>query len=337
MPLNNKKITVIIPTYNKFDCIKFLLENSIAKYCGNLFLFEIHDSSDDSRVAEIVELYLKNYPLCYYNYSAEMNGDVKTMTAIRNAQSEYVYLMGDGLVPDFNELEKFLIDYDYEKYLVIGIRSAYDFKRSVKKAILGKSELDKPAVYDDKAKFCKQCFWALTLYGASIVKKSLLFNNNNYLQYLEMKSPFMYVCSLFESLLQVDNERYIFSFVNFINNNPYKIDSGWMQSRQAIEFFCYKYYTSVSNLSQYSSLLHKDFLMSHNKFSGLFSIKSIIKMRATGNLTASIIKEYKDYYKKTVPYGKRVLVRCSLFMPQKALNKLYKKYKSNKLKRLNEQ
>ena len=337
MLLNDKKITVIIPTYNKFDCIKYLLENSITKYTGDLFLFEVHDSGDDERVKEIVDRYAENHPLRYYHYPTSVNGDVKTMTAISNAQSEYIYLLGDGIVPDFNQLEKFLIACDYEKYIVIGVRAAKDFKSKIRKAVLGRNQINEPKVFDDKIKFCNRCFWILTLYGASIVRKNLLFSNNNYLQYLKMESPFMYVCSLFESLLQEENGKYIFSFVDFIKSNPYKIDSGWMQSRQAIEFFCYRYYISVSNLSKYSNLLCKEFLFSHNKFSGLFSIKSILKMRATGNLTASILKKYKVYYKKTVPFGKRILTRCSLFIPQKVLNKLYKKYKSNKLKSLKEQ
>lgn len=335
--LVNNKITVIIPTYNKFDCIKYLLENSISKYDGNLFSFEIHDSGDDERVKKIVEQYSQNSPLSYFHYSSSINGDVKTMTAIGNAQSEYIYLLGDGIVPDFNELEKFLITCEYKKYSVVGVRAAKDFKSNLRKKALGKHRINEPIEFDDRIKFCKQCFWILTLYGASIVRKNLLFSNDNYLRYLEMKSPFMYVCSLFESILQEDNSNYVFSFVDFIKSNPYKLDSGWMQSKQAIEIFCYKYYDSVSNLSKYSNLLSKDFLISHNQFSGLFSLKSVMKMRATGNLTVSILKKYKVYYKKTVPFGKRVLTRCSLFIPKKVLNKLYKKYKSNKLKSLKEQ
>ena len=64
----NTKITVVIPTFNHPLYIKFIIDNCIKTYKGNLFSFEIHDSSDNNET----EYLAKNIEgIKYYKYSPD--------------------------------------------------------------------------------------------------------------------------------------------------------------------------------------------------------------------------------------------------------------------------
>lgn len=51
-------VTVIIPT-NRFHCIENVFKQCINNYNGNLFRFEIHDSSIDNDIENLYKKYKK--------------------------------------------------------------------------------------------------------------------------------------------------------------------------------------------------------------------------------------------------------------------------------------
>lgn len=313
-----KNITVVIPTYNRFECIKHLIDNCILAYNGVLFNFQIHDSSSSSDTENYVKEVGQNISLQYFKYDPAIIGDIKTMTAIKNVQSEYFYLLGDGVLIDFNKLEKYLLSIEYDKYSVIGFRGINEINKKVQNKITKKNK-DNFIVCNDCTEYFKNYFWLLTLYGASIVKRNVLdISQENIGKYIEMKSPFMYICSLFEGI-SVNTGSYSFSFVDFITPNPYKKDSGWMANKSAIEFFCYKYFISVQKLPSVLNAQNRKFLISHNKYSGLFSFKGILRLRLNGNITRGKISEYRKYINKTVPFPKVLMIYNSILIPRKLL------------------
>ena len=304
----NAQITVIIPTYNRPDCISYLLENSLNQYQGELFAFQIHDSSDDEKTKELLKPYLSER-VQYFRYPASINGDVKTMLAIDGTESEFVYLLGDGLSVDFNALEQFLLKSDFHQVLVIGFR---DFRGIAKKYI--DAEVGAPVYEDDVVAYFQKYFWMLTLYGSTIVKGDVLkkaFQLSE--RYQKMKSPFMYVCSLFEALFREQGVN-LFAFVDFVEVNPHKKQSGWFGERRAVEFFCYRYYASVLLLPKEYGASEREFLTMHNRCSQLFSFKGILRLRQSGNLTLRMVRDYRFYMKETV--SNMTPVYLSLLIPR---------------------
>ena len=57
-----EKITVVIPTYERPECIKFFLEN-LKKTYDPMFRFEVHDSSNSIDTFKIIDEFNKNNPI----------------------------------------------------------------------------------------------------------------------------------------------------------------------------------------------------------------------------------------------------------------------------------
>ena len=316
------QITVIIPTYNRYECIRKLVDECIAVYQGKLFKFEIHDSSDDTTC----ETYVK--PLAsvkYFKYDSSINGDIKTINAMRNADTPYVYLLGDSFLIDFNKLENIISSSDIQNCLIIGVMRVNSYKKYQKRL---KDYTFEKGVYstNDHQKFFYDFFWYLTLYGGSIIRKDLCEENECTKKLMTMQSPFVYVCTIFTMLGMLSGGKKC-EFIlldNVMQINPLKGKSGWWVNKKAIEIFCYRYYESVRYLSDIYNTQNRKFLISHNKYSGLFSFKSVILLRIYGNITFSILKKYRQYINKTVPVKNIIYIWVSLLLPRGILNLIYR-------------
>lgn len=323
--MTDEKVTVVIPTYNRSECIEKLIEECYLSYKGTLFEFEIHDSSTDDKTKNYIENVKRVSPLRYYSYSSDINGDIKTNNAIRDVKTSYVYLMGDGILIDFNKLEEFLLKENFDKYAVVAFREKE--LEYYKKHEADKIPINSIIAYENIQNFCKDNFWKMTLYGSAIIKTSIMTNENLEdirRKYYEFESPFTYVCTIFQGLY-LSPEICAFAYVDFLKFNNLKKGSGWVQKKQAIDFFCYKYYKSVSMLPEIYNSCSRDFLTAHNSCTKLFSLKQSILLRYSGNISFKIVKKYWKYIKLTVKHP------CTLvfvsFIPiwfLKLLKKLYK-------------
>ena len=296
-------ITVVIPTYNRHKLIEKLINDYINRYKGDLFTFEIHDSSPNNLTKKIIDNY-SNPLISYFKYDSSISADIKALNAINNVKTEYIYLMGDSVNPNFNKFEKYLITNNYEKYDVFSFRE-YALKKNTDFQC---------KEYNDMKSFFKDNFWKLTFFGSYIMKKNIF--DKGYKQsekYIIGKSPFANVSILFEGLIGEKKSCY-FAYVDFITLNPEKKESGWMTSKQTIEFFCKKYYECLQLLPTYYCAMNPEELCKQNTETGLFSKKMILLFRWNGNLTFKIYNEYKYYIKKTVK--NYYFLIFSLFIPK---------------------
>ena len=215
-------ITVIIPTYNHPSYISYLVKNSIDTYEGSLFRFQIHDSSEDNKTEEIVsksKIYIK-----YFHYSKTFNADDKIISALKQVNSTYAYIMGDGCLPDFNKLENDLLKNSFSKYDLIGLVEAKNFNTK-QKAI---PYLKKSVFYEnfELNYFASKFLYLLTYYGATIVSSAIikfiieqkLFEKFSY----KHRHCYAYIFSVFESL--AGNKSFCFSVcaVDYLKKNPLK-------------------------------------------------------------------------------------------------------------------
>lgn len=328
--MNNEapRITVVIPTYNRRECIKLLIDECINQYCGNLFSFEVHDSSQTEDTREIV---LQSGKISYYHYEPDINGDEKTMRALQNVKTQYVYLLGDGILIDFNRLEKALYKNCFYKYSILGLIPNNWIKRYKYLLAHATEQSNDVYVWKSAKEYLNDAFWYLTLYGASIVEKKVFIDNEYIEKFAEINSPFRYICSVFSGLAKETFMGCLLSTKDYMHSNPQKKASGWIVGGQAIKIFCYQYYESVSLLPSIYQSQRKEFLFSHNKRTRLFIGKSLLRLRATKNITFSIIKDYYPYIKITIPLFHRVAMYSMLLVPYKLLEVMYKVYKKIKL------
>ena len=290
----NTKITVVIPTFNHPLYIKFIIDNCIKTYKGNLFSFEIHDSSDNNET----EYLAKNTEgIKYYKYSPEISADVKSHEALSNAKNSHLYLMGDGMTPDFNLLEQFLIKSNFYFYDLFGIlpSSFLTSKINKKMDIRPNTKYE----YDNYLEFSKRFFYELTLYGGSIISKRILnyINNNNLFEKYQYESRYCYahISSVFDAL---STKEYSFSvsFLDSVKINPLKKSSTWMKKETFFPILMNEFYADIQKNPGFNSSTIKEIVKSKNSFA--FTIRTIINLRINGILNFTEYLNYKETLNK---------------------------------------
>lgn len=296
------KITVVMPTYNRSECVAYYLENAVAKYNGDFFVFEIHDSSTNDETKDLVNRY--NASECtskirYFRYPSSVNGDDKVFCALKRAETDYAYLIGDGVLPDFEKLELFLKNNEFSKFDVIGIfPPCYRYKSNKKKHPKNDCFYEE-ANYDDLLVDYLPCF---TLYGASIVQKDVItwileHDVNSKFCLKETNSGayclYGYQMSLFETIKSC-NLKVGLSFLSFWGWNPKK-KGNWVHDESFYKIFYVEFINDVEKLS-YPEELKEQALKNIARFH--FTYGSILRYRLKNVFTVKLLKKYKPYVKK---------------------------------------
>ncbi len=296
--MNDIKITVVLPTYNRSECIDYFLMNAVAKYAGDFFIFEIHDSSDDDKTAELVSKYNEGghkNRINYFRYPSSMNGDDKTHYALSHAEGEYTYLIGDGILPDFEKLERFLKSNAYENYDVIGVfgdgfRYNKHNKQAYNKGDVIYKETDQDALLINHM----VCF---TLYGVSIVRQEVIkyIDKENLFSKFSLNGrySFAYCCSLFESI-KAKNYNVGISFSELWKINPKKTGN-WAHGENFYRIFYVEFLSDIDSLS-YKDEMKNEALKNIGKYH--FSYHGIVRYRLKNVFTIKLLKKYKPYVKR---------------------------------------
>lgn len=289
------KITLVMPTYNRSECINYFIEHSIKKYHGVLFRFEIHDSSTDDKTKNLVEtanLELEN-KINYYKYDSTINGDAKTFSALSRVTTKYIYLIGDGFSPDFNKLEEMLICENFEFYDLIGLFFRYNNKQVNKKYPLN----NKIYIEYDKDYIFKNITLFLTLYGATIVSTKMFtyINENNLFEKFNFNGrySFAYALSLLEALITSQFNLGV-SFAE-IDKNPYK-KGNWAHDENFFKIFYEEFVTDFDKVSNYSIEDKNVTLKNIAKYH--FTYIGIIHYKFRNVFCLKYMNKYKKYVKR---------------------------------------
>ena len=291
-------ITVIVITFSHPQYINYFLENQIKTYFGDLFSFEIHDSSCDDSTKELVQLFnsQNDKKVKYFRYDSSILPDVKANIAMNNCQSEYLYLMGDGIGTDFNYLEQLLFDGDYTKYDFVGILpNSFKYSKIIKRKYPNDDFFYKN---NDLNSFTSDFLYAFTLYGGSVVSKRMMecIKHNHFFDIYKHNDnyAYAYICSVFHSLLFNSNFKYCFCFLSGFKTNPYKKRSTWTYGEVFFKIFFEEFYNDISKLP-YENRVKNKILIQQRKIG--FNSICIIRYRMFGVLNFKYVGKYKKYFK----------------------------------------
>lgn len=295
--MENNKITMIMPTFNHPTYIEYFIKNAIIPYKGKIFKFEIHDSSVNNDTKEIIEKFNGNYSfkIKYFRYDSSMNGDLKTYKALSQCESQHIYLMGDGVCPDFNKLEEYLLKNNYDKYDLLGIFVPEWIKRFKKDGF----EFDK--IYDKYPidEFFGKFFHEFTYYGGSIISKNVwnyVVDNSIYEKFeFNDRYSFAYDSSVFSSLTLNSNFKYGISFISFYRGNPMKKSNGWCHGDTLYEIGLLEFESDVNNLPTIFND-YKEAIIKKNRKT-FFDLRLAIRYRIDNSLNFKLIKKYKKNLK----------------------------------------
>ena len=291
----NPLITVVMPTYNRPECIRYYIENSVKKYNGELFCFEIHDSSEN----ELTKNYVHEANQClklsikYHRYDSSINGDDKTHKALSNVKTDYFYLIGDGFAPDFNRLEKMLLENNFPKYDLVGL-----FFRDRNKNVNSKfKQNDKIYEENDISYIFENLTLFLTLYGASICSTKMFsfINENKLFEKFNFhgRYSFAYCLSLIEALI-AGNFKFGVSFTK-INPNPNK-KGNWAHDENFYKIFYEEFITDLDKVSHFSTEDKNKALKRIGAYH--FTYRGIVRYKMLGVFKPRYLKKYKKYVKR---------------------------------------
>ncbi len=317
----NKKVTVVMPTYNRPECIRYFIENSVKPYQGKLFVFEIHDSSENDETKAIVTK-CKSVNLKYFRYPSTLNGGTKACNALKNVKTDFMYLLGDGFAPDFNELESVLMSNHFYDYDLIGLfHDDFRYTRELKRLYPKNKVLYKQDSYDFLITRNTVCF---TLYGASIASRRLMRNivNNKTVEKYEYKgrNEYSYCLACLEELHKDPDFKCGIIHWN-AKLNPMK-KGNWAHDETFYDIFYLEWQSDFEKFPV-SEKIKKETLKNIARFH--FSFKGILYYKFRDVFTPKLLMKYRPYIKKCRNHYWFMWVMA--FTPKWLLRMAYKPFK----------
>lgn len=110
--INNKLLTIIIPTYNRKEEVRENLENTIPmvmNYKDKVSIY-VSDNASTDGTKEMVNRYVEKYPdiVSYYCHKENITASPNFNHAVHAVSSEYCYILGDDDVLSYSFVESVL-------------------------------------------------------------------------------------------------------------------------------------------------------------------------------------------------------------------------------------
>lgn len=304
-----KKLCIYIPTFNRSECIDYVLKCSADCSKDYDIDFYICDSSTDGKTINVINNYkdvygerliyelIKDYP--------DKTTDLKLITSFPKIQDayEYIHVSGDGFVIDIPS---------YMEFLKRPIEEGYDiihFNNHLKQ---------KENEYNNGKSFASENGWFATCYGATVLSSRVIkdvaskynvetFRNTGFLLWYWM------LCGVAS-----DNEKIIAYNAFPLNNNPHKPTNSSYQKGKFINFWIVGWNRIIESLPDYYDEIKSKLKKDAGKNMHLYTFSNLLRLRETSNLERKVIKEQKQIIKKVtdVPFWHFTLVS---FVPKDAI------------------
>lgn len=291
-------ITVVIPT-NRYACIKEIIKKSIAPYKGILFRFEIHDSSSDGRIENLILPYQKKRKdiFTYHRYSSTISAGNKTMDALENVSTEYFWLMGDGNLVDFNKME-ILLREKISDYTVVDVESLNRIGHMGQDKGYMREQINECS---DIRLYAKKYFSHLTYWGAQVIQTRYFqkcYKNGILKKYRMHQIPWWIACSLFDLLACSaqcqEKVKLGVVYTEHVKSNTVKKDHWWSKDEHYYIYTFTKFNQGIEFLpSFYSDEVKREIIKVFRK-DALVSNYYLINLRAIDNLKLEMLRKYKQ-------------------------------------------
>lgn len=280
------KFALIIPTHNRVECIEqYIFEKAeILKDIGVDII--IYDSSDNSDTYNLVLRYIKKFDnIRYEKYIGilEKNAiDKKVYTACKLFSKDYEYIMfsSDGIIVNLELI--------FEKL-------KFHMAKNTDMIIYnnGKESID---YYSDSIELFKLCAWRMTSLSSIIFSTVFL---NKVIETFNLEHPDFFglwlSTSCFYYIAYNDFKAVCISEYNLWNANKMRKESFWIESGDVLCQWGKVWYEVVTHLPSKYDCVKSEVLISHDRKTKIFSIRGLLRMKMSGNLTYRKVKEYSKY------------------------------------------
>ena len=285
------KTEICIPTYKRPEAINELLQRYLDIYTRMGFDIHIYDSSDDNDTKVVLEKYSKvNSNLYYHKVDPQIHSNMKVYSIYEefaNGDYDYIWVQSDSIRWTIESLELILKIIESDNYDLI-VPNYRDIEN------IGNRE------YRDINEFFLDCAWHMTLYGAAILRKSVLNNidwkmlKNKYC--IKKRINFSHVGMYFEQIYKMNNfKAFHIGLPEYsLTSTLYKKESGWRKDTFFIHCECWP---SVINALPNVYKNKEKVIKKQGKYSGDLTIEGIKKLRSENILTPQILKKYAFIWK----------------------------------------
>lgn len=286
--MENKKLAIAIPTYNRASILRENLELMIAEIKQFSIPIYISDDSTDGKTALEVEALKKTYEFIhYYKNEPGLGHDKNCIRSLSLPTAAYIWYLGDSIIIEPGGIKKVLDIIENGQYDFISVNAKnrnLDFSSRI---------------YDDANTLLTEIGWHLTLTSATIYSNKI----QGFIHQLDLAKckNFPQTALIFETFAKQKsklfwiNDRLLYGNVNK--------KSYW--NNAVFDVFLFDWEFFISNLPPlYSNENKMLILKKHNLETGLFTFMRFLDYRALGIYSFDI---FRKYYKQ-ISYSSSVNV-----------------------------
>lgn len=288
-----KTLCILIPTYNHPMHVKEWLDKSICHIEKNDIDVHLYDSSNNNKTQDICDEFNNERIIYHKCVSNDSTPDKKVFDAFSELTKlyEYIWLCGDGALINFDEAYDKFENVKNEKVDIIHF---CDNTLNINKIVDCNTGRIMPP-----PEFVSRFIHSFTLYGASIFSAVIITKLLDEVDIKRYAGSGFY--PQFAVLNVLNDETKIFVCTGyFYKSSDAKVasGSGCMQPNSFFPIWVASWARCTEDLPEYYNSV-KEAIM-HTPSRAYFSIKGLMGLRVSGNLSFSIIKKYKSDLKKTL-------------------------------------
>ncbi|MDR1772933.1 MAG: hypothetical protein LBS02_20230 [Hungatella sp.] len=286
------KIAVCIPTYDRSQIMKEFLESCSADYANFGIDIYIYDSSTNDETENMVMLWKERLNGLYYiRVPSCIHANIKVFKifqqqGLKNAY-DFIWVCGDSLRFSEKALSSILQNVTLE-YDMIEVNANDVGKLGTR-------------VYNNHNDYFRDCAWHLALFGAVILNVKTMLSNVDWNDYeLNYSSKelinFSHVSFYFNKLATKECFKALHLSLNpsFYSISPLKEKSGWHE--ETFYVMCHGWVQTIKSLpSCYKD--KKEAMINHGKYT-IFKTLNLLKLREDGYFNMSIYKQYRCVWKE---------------------------------------
>lgn len=285
----NKKLSIVIPTYNRADFLDYNLEVHIPMLKEYGIEIAIFDNASTDNTQEVVSKWMKEYKfLNYHKNETNIGPDANFERALKYPDTDYVWLLGDTYQIEQKVLEYVLLNVPKAKYDVVVLNLANKLQIETKD-------------YQDSNALLYDLGALMTCSAVSVYNKDLI-RRANFSRYYN--SWFIQTGIIFEDIA---DKIFCIHWTKEYSikglEHPYIKKTNWSHTNKVFHIGCESWSNFVMSLPPTYKLENKiKCIMDFGKVSGLFTFKSLVLLRTRGLIDIKVYNRYKKLFPFTVDY-----------------------------------
>lgn len=311
---NKIKFATIIPTCNRPEAVKYLLNYVAASYRRLGVDIIIYDSSDNNQTKNVVQTIQSSgyYNVIYKKYLGVFDGfslDHKIIDAYKEFanQYDYLWLCRDGLVPVIDEIIEKINYYaaQHVECFIVDTKSRTNFL-----------EIEKEySTLEDCNDFLLEQSSRLQTLGMLILSSKLALKMIQCVPLSDATYSLWQMAAPFHLFAQAPYKIVFFSRNVFAMNPDASTTHFWGKAKKALEQWARRWYLVITNMPQVYNNAKEKCLMVYTVDFHPFTYKTVLDMRGWGHLNLKLVTQYKEYLIKTTKTHYNYFLMVSLIPP----------------------